>query len=42
MFPVDSVIATIIRVCAFCQLLTVNALLFACERSQILLLCTGS
>ncbi len=30
------------RLCAFFQLLTVNSLLFACERSQILLLTTGN
>lgn len=30
------------RLCAFFQLTTVNALLFACERSQILLLVTGN
>ena len=29
------------RLCAFFQLLSVNALIFACERAQILLLVTG-
>ena len=41
MFSATSNIATFIRFCAFCQLLTVNALIIALERSQILLLVTG-
>jgi hypothetical protein len=41
MFPIKSIPGTIARVCCFFQLLSVNALLFACERAQILLLVTG-
>ena len=42
MYSTSSVVGTIMRVCLFMQLLSVNSLLFACERSQILLLFTGS
>ena len=42
MFATTSILATIIRFCAFAQLLTVNALLISLERSQILLLATGT
>ena len=42
MFDTTSILATIIRFCAFAQLLTVNALLISLERSQILLLATGT
>jgi hypothetical protein len=41
MFSTKSISGTFVRLCAFLQLLTVNSLLFACERSQILLLATG-
>ena len=41
MFSTTNNIATFIRFCAFAQLLTVNALIIALERSQILLLVTG-
>lgn len=37
----DDAIAIIIRSCTFCQLLAATALLFACQRAQILLLLTG-
>ena len=40
MFSVNDVVANIVRVCVFLHLLTVNAILFAFERSQILLLIT--
>jgi Na+/proline symporter len=33
MFDIKSAPGTFVRLCCFCQLLTVNALLFACERS---------
>lgn len=41
MFSTSSIMGTLMRLFAFFQLLTVNSLLFACERSQILLLATG-
>lgn len=41
MFPIKSGVGTFIRLCVFLQLSTVNALLFAFERAQILLLATG-
>jgi hypothetical protein len=41
MFATESYCGTFLRICAFSQLLTVNALLFALERAQILLLTTG-
>ena len=41
MFPIKSGPGTFVRICCFFQLLSVNALLFACERAQILLLVTG-
>lgn len=41
MFGTTNLLATTIRFSAFCQLLIVNALLFAMERAQILLLFTG-
>lgn len=41
MFSTRSGIATFIRACVFCQIFAGNCLLFACERAQILLLCTG-
>lgn len=42
MFQTKSFAGTFMRLCAFFQLATVNSLLFACERSQILLLTTGN
>ena len=41
MFPTKNGLATFIRACIFCQIFASNCLLFACERSQILLLVTG-
>ena len=41
MFSSTSLLGTFMRLCAFLQLLVVNALIFACERAQILLLVTG-
>ena len=41
MFDTQSYAGSFVRLCCFLQLLTVNALIFACERSQILLLITG-
>ena len=40
MFGVNDVVANVVRVCVFLHLLTVNAILFAFERSQIILLFT--
>ena len=42
MYDQNSIIAIIIRICCFCQLLACCSLIFACQRSQILLLVTGS
>ena len=42
MFSFDSPIAILIRTCTFCQLLAATALLFACQRAQLLLLSTGA
>lgn len=42
MFSVTNNAATFIRFCAFAQLLCVNALIISLERSQILLLVTGT
>lgn len=41
-FGVSNVMAIFIRVCTFCQILACCSLIFACQRSQILLLATGS
>ena len=41
MFTPTSTLGTFMRVFVFLQLLVVNALIFACERAQILLLVTG-
>ena len=41
MFAIKNVGANIVRFCVFAHLVTVNAVLFAFERSQIILLCTG-
>ena len=42
MFPIKSIPGTILRLCAFLQILFVNALILSVERAQILLLLTGS
>ena len=46
MYPITgtwkAIPATIVRFCVFLHITTVNALLFACERAQILLLFTGN
>ena len=42
MFGLDDIGALFIRACTFCQLLAATALIFACQRAQILLLITGS
>jgi hypothetical protein len=41
MFSVDSPLAVLIRICTFFQLFAATALLFACQRAQLLLLFTG-
>ena len=41
MLPIKDPLGIIIRACTFFQLLTICSLLFACQRSQILLLATG-
>jgi len=40
MFSTTDKMATFIRLCVFFQLMTINALLFACLRAQVLLLVT--
>jgi hypothetical protein len=42
MFGLNDKVAIFIRACTFCQLLAATALIFACQRAQILLLFTGS
>jgi len=42
MFGVNNGYAMLVRLCTFFQLLAATALIFACQRAQILLLFTGS